>query len=351
MIRRSILKLIGLFLVTPVLVGQDYKLVWSDDFEDNTLNTAVWQYEVHGEGGGNNELQYYTDRSDNLEVKDGILTIIARKEQYLGKEYTSARINTRGKLAFQYGKIEARMKMPYGQGLWPALWMLGNSYSSVGWPDCGEIDIMEMIGGEGKDNTIHSTLHWGPLVDGGHPNYGQSYTLTEGIFADDFHIIETEWTENYVKTYCDGELFFTIDISASGLEAFHDPFFLIINLAVGGNWPGSPDATTVFPQNFQIDYIRLYQTDEMILVDSPAEEYSNDLAIAYPNPFYDSIIISASKPVSEIEILDYAGRILLANKCDGSIQNQVLTHNLPSGMYMCKIIFEDMNAEIVKIVK
>lgn len=290
MIKRITIKLLGLFVFSPMLFGQCYELVWSDEFNGTELDTSIWQFEVYGDGGGNNELQYYTDKPENLEVKDGYLNIIAREEQYLGRNYTSARINTRGKFNFKYGKIEARIKNPYGQGIWPAFWLLGKNLDIEGWPDCGEIDIMEMIGGEGNDNTIHSTLHWGPYIDGGHPSYGQSYTLPSGIFADNFHIIETIWNEDSVATFCDGELFYIIDISAQDLEAFHNEFFMIINLAVGGNWPGSPDATTVFPQTFQIDYIRLYQTLDMVAIEGPDDVYANDSLVICSLPEVDGWI-------------------------------------------------------------
>ncbi len=250
---------LGLFLILPVMFGQNFELIWADEFEGSALDTSVWQIEVNDKGGGNNELQYYTDRPENLEVKDGYLNIIAQEEQYLGRKYTSARINTKSKFNFKYGKIEARLKTPFGQGMWPAFWLLGQSIDTEGWPDCGEIDIMEMIGGEGRENTVHSTLHWGPYSDEGHPSAGKAYTLSTGFFSDEFHVIVTEWNESIIKTFCDGDLFFTIDISAHGMEAFHDQFYMIINLAVGGNWPGSPDETTEFPQTFQIDYVRLYQ--------------------------------------------------------------------------------------------
>jgi beta-glucanase (GH16 family) len=280
--------LIVLYLMVPGLFGQCYELVWSDEFNGTTLDTSVWQYEVHGDGGGNNELQYYTDRTENLKVADGLLTITAIEESYMGRDYTSARINTWEGFNFKYGKIETRMKLPYGQGIWPAFWLLGTNLSEAGWPDCGEIDVMEMIGGgAGRDNTIYSTLHWGPVVNNGHPSYGLPYTLSSGIFADDFHTLVTEWTGSTINTYCDNNLFYTIDIAADGLEAFHNQFFFIINLAVGGNWPGNPDATTIFPQQFQIDYVRLYQTSEMISIDGPEEVFRNDSMLVYTLPDVD----------------------------------------------------------------
>ncbi len=284
--KRILAGIFGLILILPELFGQCYELVWSDEFNGTELDTSFWQFQTGG-NNSNNELQYYTDRTENLEVKDGFLTITAREEQYQGSDYTSARINTRDKFSFKYGKIEARIKNPYGQGIWPALWMLGDSYETIGWPECGEIDIMEMVGGEEGDNTVHSTLHWGEIINGGWPNYGLSYTLPSGIFADDFHIIETVWDEDFVITYCDGEEFYKIDIRSNGLAAFHEKFYMIINLAVGGNWPGSPDATTVFPQSFQIDYVRLYQTMDWVDIEGPDEVYASDSLLVFSLPEVD----------------------------------------------------------------
>jgi beta-glucanase (GH16 family) len=250
----------ALFLINKTN-AQCWQLVWSDEFDGTTLNTDIWTYEVNGDGGGNNELQYYTSDTDNLWLEDGILTIKAIKENYLDKAYTSARINTNKKYMFQYGKIEARMKLPYGQGIWPACWMLGESLGTAGWPACGEIDIMEMIGGTaaGKsDKTVYSTLHW---FDVEHKQYGTSYTLPSGRFADAYHTFSVEWNATTLKTYCDGIQYYVINLSPEVLSEFRQKFFIILNLAVGGNWPGAPDATTVFPQTLQVDYIRVYSSN------------------------------------------------------------------------------------------
>jgi beta-glucanase (GH16 family) len=233
-------------------------LLWSEEFNyTGSPDATIWNMETGGGGWGNNELQYYTNRETNASVGDGVLTITAKEEVYSGRDYTSARITTQNKFDFKYGKIEARIKLPYGQGIWPAFWMLGANISSVGWPACGEIDIMEMIGGSGNDNTTHSTIHWDN--NGQHASYGESYTLPTGILADDFHIFSVEWDTQQIKGFIDGIQYFTADITPSGLSEFHNDFFIILNVAVGGNWPGSPNATTEFPQTMQVDYIRVYK--------------------------------------------------------------------------------------------
>jgi len=190
-------------------------------------------------------------------VDNGILTITAREESVGGRDYTSARITTQNKFDFKYGRIEARIKLPYGQGLWPAFWMLGKNFNTDGWPACGEIDIMEMVGGTGGDNTVHSTLHW--EHDGGHANYGQSHTLSSGIYADDYHIYAVEWNSQEIKGYMDDVHYFTADITPAQLSEFHNNFFMILNVAVGGDWPGPPDGTTTFPQTMEVDYVRVYK--------------------------------------------------------------------------------------------
>ncbi|MCF8367251.1 MAG: family 16 glycosylhydrolase [Bacteroidales bacterium] len=251
-------------LIQSVVIAQDDpnynpNLVWSEEFDYTGLpGSSNWNMETGGGGWGNNELQYYTNSQNNAMVENGVLTITAREEEYGGRDYTSARITTQNKFDFKYGKIEARIKLPYGQGLWPAFWMLGANISSVGWPACGEIDIMEMIGGSGgNDKTCHTTLHWDN--NGDHASYGESYTLSSGIFADDYHIFAVEWDSQEIRGYVDENKFYTANLTPAELSEFRNNFFIILNVAVGGNWPGSPDATTVFPQTMKVDYVRVYQ--------------------------------------------------------------------------------------------
>jgi len=254
-----------LSLIESVEITQDDpnyhpNLVWSDEFNYTGLPDAqYWNMETGGGGWGNNELQYYTNREANAKVDNGILTITALKEDYGGRNYTSARITTQNKFDFKYGKIEAKIKLPYGKGLWPAFWMLGANFGSTGWPACGEIDVMEMVGGDGNDSKCHSTLHWD---NNGHQSYGESYTLTSGILADDFHVFSMEWDEQKIVSYIDGIQYFIIDITPGALSEFHDNFFIIMNVAVGGVWPGSPNTSTVFPQTLEVDYVRVYQYDK-----------------------------------------------------------------------------------------
>jgi beta-glucanase (GH16 family) len=244
-------KFLFVLLFIPQVFPQGYKLVWSDEFNDTTLNVNNWSYETgNSNGWGNNELEYYTGRKQNCSVQDSVLTITALKENYNGFDYTSARIKTQNKFSFKYGKVEARIKLPFGAGMWPAFWMLGDNISTVGWPACGEIDIMEMIGGQGRENTAHGSAHWGG-------DYTNTYTLSSGTFADDYHIFDVVWTPTQIVWHVDGITYSTLDITS--LSAFQNKFFIILNLAVGGAWPGNPDNSTAFPQTMKVDYIRVYQ--------------------------------------------------------------------------------------------
>ena len=238
-----------------------YNLVWHDEFNGSSIDEAKWRHEVNGNGGGNNELQYYTDRPENSFVSKGLLNIVANQEEYTGSDgtrsYTSARLNTKLTQSFKYGKITARIKLPYGQGIWPAFWMLGSNIEQVGWPKCGEIDIVEMVGGgDGRDNVVYGTLHWD---NNGHAYQGGNTHLSTGIFADDFHEFTVDWDSTKVYWYLDGNLFYSLNITDPTLSEFHEQFFLILNLAVGGNWPGNPIEGTVFPQTMYVDYVRVYQ--------------------------------------------------------------------------------------------
>jgi beta-glucanase (GH16 family) len=232
-------------------------LAWQDEFSGDVLNTADWTYETGAGGWGNNELQYY--RSENTTIADGYLTITAKQESFSGSEYTSSRLITKGKKSFEYGRIDIRAMLPEGQGLWPALWMLGANFNSVGWPACGEIDIMEMVGGSGREKTVHGTLHWDN--NGAHACTCDKpgYSLSSGTFADKFHVFSMIWTPTKITWYVDDVKSNEIDITPAALSEFHDPFFFIFNVAVGGNWPGAPNSGTVFPQKMVVDYVRVFQ--------------------------------------------------------------------------------------------
>lgn len=230
-------------------------LVWQDEFNGTELNGENWRHETGGSGWGNNELQYY--RPENTTVKDGYLIITAKKELFQGNDYTSSRIITSGKKEFQYGRIDIRAALPKGQGIWPALWMLGSDFFTTGWPTSGEIDIMEMIGGAGRENTVHGTVHWDH--NGQYANYGKPSTLSSGTYNDTFHVFSIVWNETSIIWYVDDVQFNIIDITPAELSEFRNEFFFIFNVAVGGNWPGSPDASTVFPQHMIVDYVRVFQ--------------------------------------------------------------------------------------------
>ena len=234
------------------------KLVMQDEFDtDGALNSTIWDYEIGtGENGwGNNELQYYTNRSENVTVQNGLLIITAKKESFEGASYTSARIVTKGEQA--YGRYEARIRLPYGQGIWPAFWLLGsNCGPAVVWPQCGEIDIMEYRGQE--PTTIHGSVH-GNGFSGGNA-ITKSYSLVNDRFDTGFHVFGIEWGTDYINFYVDDVLYHQITpADVPGEWVFNHPFKIIINLAVGGSFVGNPNSETVFPQTMLIDYVRVYK--------------------------------------------------------------------------------------------
>jgi beta-glucanase (GH16 family) len=247
-----------------------YKLSWNDDFngaDGSSPDASKWTYDtgVGGNGWGNNELETYTNRTKNAQIQGGNLVITAVKETYadpsdgVTRNYTSARLKTQGLFSQAYGRFEARIKIPAGQGMWPAFWMLGNNITSVGWPKCGEVDIMENIGKE--PGTVHGSLH-GPSTVGQTSDATASFSLPAAQkFADDFHLYAAEWEPGTIRFYVDSTLYATFNSSqwpAGGTWVFDHPFFIILNVAVGGSWPGSPDNSTVFPQQMLVDYVRVY---------------------------------------------------------------------------------------------
>lgn len=231
---------------------KNWTLFWNDEFE-NSLNEIYWTIETGGNGWGNNELQYYTNRIENVKVENGYLNIIARKEYYNGKNYTSGRIKTQNKIYNTYGKIESRIKLSsIGQGLWPAFWLLGNNISQVGWPKCGEIDIMEHINTTKK---VVSTIHYD---DGNTHKY--STGEISNIDITEWHIYAIEWNSHEIKWFIDGREFHYENIDLfSSREEFHQPFFIILNIAIGGNWPGFVVDDNMFPVIMYVDWIRWYK--------------------------------------------------------------------------------------------
>ena len=235
------------------IINVDYsKLVWNEEFNSGPLNTTFWNYEQGATGWGNNELQNYTSSTDNVHIDTGYLHITALNSS--PSSYTSGRITTKGKKEFTCLRVEIRAKLPEGKGIWPALWMLGGNISSVGWPKCGETDIMELLGN--TPSTVHAAVHWD---SNGHVSKTNEFTLSGGKFSTGFHKFSLIWTPNKLRWLVDDQEYFNLSRNAISGFPLDLPQFFIFNVAVGGNWPGSPDQTTVFPQHMIVDYIRVYQ--------------------------------------------------------------------------------------------
>ena len=240
-------------------------LVMSDEFDtEGAPNSTIWNFDIGngegtpaGAGWGNGELQYYTDRSENVTVQNGLLIITAKEEQFNGSNYTSAKLLTRGNFEQTYGRFEARIKLPWGQGIWPAFWLLGDdSNGAEVWPQIGEIDIMEYVGSH--PTKVFGTVH-GPGYSGGE-SISKSFELEADRFDTGFHIFGIEWGPDYINYYVDDVLYNQITPEdVTGEWVFNGgPFYIIINMAVGGALPGSPNEETVFPQNMLVDYVRVY---------------------------------------------------------------------------------------------
>jgi beta-glucanase (GH16 family) len=244
-----------------------YTLAWSDEFSSangSPPDATKWTYDLGGGGWGNQELESYTSRTRNVQIQNGNLVITALQENYTGtdgiaRNYTSARLKTQNLFTQAYGRFEARIKIPKGQGIWPAFWMLGNDISQNGWPKCGEIDIMENIGRE--PGIVHGSLH-GPSSVAHTSDSTSTVSLPPGkSYSDDFHIYAVEWEPGTVRFYVDSDNYATFTQAqwpGGGQWVFDHPFFMIMNVAVGGVWPGSPDASTQFPQQMLVDYVRVY---------------------------------------------------------------------------------------------
>lgn len=324
------------------LEPENWPLTWADEFDGNSLNTNVWSHNIGtgSSGWGNNELQYYTNSENNLQISNGTLKIIARNEPTNGSNFSSARIITNNIFEFQYGRVEARIKVPMGQGIWPAFWMLGANFESVGWPLCGEIDIMEHVNNE---NVVHGTMHW---LNNTHTYRGSTVPFT----PDSFHLYGIVWNEQRVVFTLNNHPYFQIPFSSSNntQQIFQKPFFFLLNIAVGGNWPGSPDASTVFPATMEVDYIRIYQND----VTSVKSNYNAIQPIIYPNPFQNELNVSKNNSLDfhQLKVLDITGRIVHQSVIDHD-QFKVDTRNWPNGIYHVVISDNENNQTNYRVIK
>lgn len=327
----------ALFFVGAALTSNaQWTMIWSDEFTDSTLNTNNWTSEIGGWGWGNNENQYYTN-GNNLTFANGELTITAKAEQFGSNAYTSGKISSKGKFEIQYGKVEARMKVPMGQGLWPAFWMLGANIDQVSWPSCGEIDVMEHVNSE---MAVHGTAHWN---QNGHVYVGNGTSVNPTFF----HVYSIEWNASEIRWFVDGNQYYMISIlnNTGSTEEFHLPFYLILNLAVGGNWPGYPNASTPFPSDFVIDYVRAYKLD----AEAELDELSANELIVSPNPVKDVLSLTADDQ-GTLRITSLNGAHVMVQEIVAG-ENEVDVAQLHTGMYLCSV--EYLNGTVVqtKLVK
>jgi len=247
-------------------VNPNWKLVWSDEFDGSSIDTSKWNFEIDGRGEGNNELEYYTDKPENAHVENGHLFISAIKDgtdaDGRTHKFTSSRMTTKGKFSWEYGRFEARIKMPTGRGVWPAFWLMPEDSVYGGWASSGEIDIVEEVGHQ--PNTAYGTIHYGDKWPG-NTHTGDKYILPSGNLCDDYHIYALEWEKGELRWYIDGELYQTqtkwYTKAAPFPAPFDQKFFIILNFAVGGAWPGNPSPDTSFPQSMDVDYVRVYQPE------------------------------------------------------------------------------------------
>ena len=335
------------------LSAQNWDVVWEDEFDGTELDTSKWEYQVGNgtkyglpDGWGNNELQYY--REENVEVVDGVLKIHVKRQSYGGKGYTSARIRTKGKGDWTYGRIECRAKVPKGRGMWSAIWMLPTDEVYGGWAASGEIDIMENVGHE--PTTVHGTLHFG----GSWPNNaykGAPYETTSWPFHQEFYDFALEWEEGEIRWYVNDQLYQTLGegywYSAGGPfpAPFDQDFHLLINVAVGGNWPGPPDGSTTFPQEMIVEYIRVYQKGPAAVSEEITGKVAGlQLLQNKPNPFagITTIRYTTDTPGSiTLDLFDAAGRkvecLVHGDHTPGIYKIEYDGSELPSGVYTCRL--------------
>jgi len=340
-----------LFCFAASAAAQNWQLVWSDEFNGPAVDSTKWEFQIgdgtaYGiPGWGNNELQWY--RQENATIANGILIITAKRETFAGRNHTSTRMRTLNKGEWKFGRIEMRAKLPSGQGLWPAFWMLPTDNVYGGWAASGEIDIMELVGHQ--PNRSYGTLHYG----GSWPNNkssGTSYALPVQNFSDDFHLFAIEWQAGEMRWYVDNVHYQTQTSwwSAGGPfpAPFDQRFHILLNVAVGGNWPGNPDASTIFPQTLQVDYVRVYQDGATAVEEKDSAFLSKEFALHqnYPNPFNPTTLIRYDLPQADsvlLEIFDMSGRkvqtLINQHQRAGRYLIPFDGRALSGGVYICKM--------------
>ena len=316
-----------------------YFLYWNDEFEQAEINSANWTHEIGASGWGNNELQYYTNSPSNSFIENGLLKIRAKNEPIFNSQYSSARMISKGKFEFRYGRIEARIKVPMGQGLWPAFWLLGANISQVSWPACGEVDIMEHIGNEYQN---YGTFHFDSL---GHRYHGGSYGLDPTLF----HQYAFVWTPTTMTWLVDNNPYYSVNITngIGNKEEFHLPFFILLNIAVGGNWPGSPSTSTIFPAEMQIDYIRVYKDNSELGL----AENQEPLLSVYPNPAGTTIKVQTSNSaiIKDITITSSSGQTIGSRAIN--LLGEIDVADLLPGLYFITCIDESDRPYSTRFIK
>jgi beta-glucanase (GH16 family) len=336
--RRSALLIACCCLLLPQVFAQGttgWTLVWAEEFnqaDGSSPDATKWNYDTGGGGWGNSELETYT--TTNSRIQGGNLVIEAHQIISAGTtNYTSARLKTQGKWSWKYGRMEARIKIPRGQGIWPAFWMLGTNIPSAGWPTCGEIDIMENIGRE--PTQVHGTAH-GPGYSGGNGIGGPCALPGNPTFADAFHIYAVEWTTNQIKWFVDGNQYFSVNtarIPAGTQWVFTQPQFIILNVAVGGGWPGYPDGTSAFPQQMLVDYVRVYAPSNLVacganLLSNPGFETAT---LASWTTFGNTIGNTSIQNITNRPVYNGTNVFKVYGQFNGSINQSGIYQDIPAG--------------------
>ena len=351
--RLCFIGILAILVTGPASFAQDYQLVWSDEFEyDGAPDDAKWDYDIGGGGWGNNELQYYTSRTENVRVGNGVLTIEARLENYGGAKYTSTRIITKNKGDWLYGKIEVKAKLPSGRGTWPAIWMLPTDWEYGDWPRSGEIDIMEHVGYD--QGVVHGTVHTEAYNHSIGTQVGDQMEVSD--CSDEFHVYWIEWTTDIIDFYIDDSKYFTFMKVAQDYTKwpFDKRFHLLMNIAVGGSWGGIYGVDdSIFPQTLQIDYVRVYQRLPAGVSDDLVRRTDDDEIMIYPNPAGDIAYLSKSGGFDYAVLYNSLGRKVGMYDSNYSLDKAVeldLAHLAP-GIYYISVIDHPHPVEVRKVIK